>query len=305
MSRASRSVSTFGPRRGLRWNSSKRAQAEERVADDQERPSLAEPPRGRGQRSTPGSRSPPEHGRRVLAEVGCVMLPLASRFRFITQLAWGAGPVTATGSPRDDLHRRVRSLLDLFIVNIAFPDIRATSPARPRAACRGCSTGTRSCSPRCWCRRGALVDLYGRPRAFLVGLGLLCSPRRLCGARAVRRLPHRRARLQGAGAAFILTRARSGWFSPASRRARRRRGHGVGRGRCGRWPPPGPRSAALWSRAGTGCSSSTFRSGSSSLRYAAPLTFARVARPGGPRRCPTAPAPRAHGRDRLVDPSSW
>ena len=40
--------------------------------------------------------------------------------------------------------------LDLFIVNIAFPDIRADfGGARRCRRCRGCSTPTRSCSPRC------------------------------------------------------------------------------------------------------------------------------------------------------------
>ena len=39
--------------------------------------------------------------------------------------------------------------LDLFIVNIAFPRHRgATSTARASPRCRGCSTPTRSSSPR-------------------------------------------------------------------------------------------------------------------------------------------------------------
>ena len=48
------------------------------------------------------------------------------------------------------------SSLDLFIVNIAFPAIgRSASAMRRSVRCRGCSTATRSCSPRCSCRPAA------------------------------------------------------------------------------------------------------------------------------------------------------
>jgi len=76
------------------------------------------------------------------------------------------------------------SSLDLFIVNLAFPYIAKQYPGTSLSSLSGCSTGTRSCSQRCWCRRavggpdraapavrGRAGRVHGRVGAVRAGAG--------------------------------------------------------------------------------------------------------------------------------------
>ena len=85
--------------------------------------------------------------------------------------------------------------LDLFIVNIAFPDIQrdfAGTVAGRRSP--GSSTRTPSSSPRCWSRPGAGPTALGRKRAFLAGLALFTLASAACAAAPSVERAGRRAR---------------------------------------------------------------------------------------------------------------
>ena len=94
--------------------------------------------------------------------------------------------------------------LDLFIVNIAFPEVARTSPAPTSRSSRGSSTPTRSSSRRCSSRRGGCADRVGRRRGFLPASALFLAGSTLSGWRRRSRRSSPRGSLQATGAAFLV-----------------------------------------------------------------------------------------------------
>ena len=179
----------------------------------------------------------------------------------------------------------VLASLDLFIVNVALPDIaRELGTSGTWPTCRGCSTPTRSSTPRCSCSFGRLAER--RARAERLPARRRDLHRRLGGVRRrlqpadARRLPDPPGRRRGAADADVA--------QPRPGDHRRR---SAGRARCAR----GRRSAALAAALGPVVGG---------LLVAAQLALgvlrqrARSASPrsssagGGCRRCPATPCPR-------------
>src|SRR6266498_3027676 len=106
------------------------------------------------------------------------------------------------------------SLLDLFIVNIAFPDMRREFAGSGLAELSWVLNGYAIVFAALLVPAGRLADLYGRKRSFVAGLSLFVLASAACAAApSVAVLIAARA-LQGAGAA-ILTPSSLGVVLPA------------------------------------------------------------------------------------------
>jgi EmrB/QacA subfamily drug resistance transporter len=106
------------------------------------------------------------------------------------------------------------SLLDLFIVNIAFPDLRRDFPRSGLAELSWVLNGYAIVFAALLVPAGRLADLYGRKRAFVVGLGLFVLASAVCAAAPSVAVLIAARVLQGAGAA-ILTPSSLGLVLPA------------------------------------------------------------------------------------------
>ncbi|BFU46623.1 MFS transporter [Krasilnikovia sp. MM14-A1004] len=95
------------------------------------------------------------------------------------------------------------SLLDLFIVNIAFPDLQADFPAAGLSELSWVLNGYAIVFAALLVPAGRMVDLYGRKRGFIVGLTVFTGASLACAAASsVETLVAARL-LQGAGAAIL------------------------------------------------------------------------------------------------------
>jgi EmrB/QacA subfamily drug resistance transporter len=95
------------------------------------------------------------------------------------------------------------SLLDLFIVNIAFPDLQREFTGTDLTDLSWVLNGYAIVFAALLVPAGRVVDLYGRKRGFLVGLGLFTAASAACAlAPSVGWLVAARA-VQGAGAAIL------------------------------------------------------------------------------------------------------
>ncbi len=106
------------------------------------------------------------------------------------------------------------SLLDLFIVNITFPDLQHDFPATGLAELSWVLNGYAIVFAALLVPAGRLADVYGRRRGFVIGMSLFVAASALCAlAPSVPLLIAARV-LQGAGAA-ILTPSSLGVVLPA------------------------------------------------------------------------------------------
>jgi EmrB/QacA subfamily drug resistance transporter len=106
------------------------------------------------------------------------------------------------------------SVLDLFIVNIAFPDMQRDFPGTDLSRLSWVLNGYAIVFAALLVPAGRLVDLYGRRRGFLIGLSLFTLASAVCAlARNAELLIAARV-VQGAGAA-ILTPSSLGVVLPA------------------------------------------------------------------------------------------
>jgi MFS family permease len=130
------------------------------------------------------------------------------------------------------------SLLDLFIVNIAFPDLQRDFAGTGLAQLSWVLNGYAIVFAALLVPAGRIVDLYGRKRGFVIGLTLFTLASAACAAApSVWWLVAARV-VQGAGAA-ILTPASLGVVLPAFAPrswpwSRAASGDGT---RPARWPP--------------------------------------------------------------------
>jgi EmrB/QacA subfamily drug resistance transporter len=112
--------------------------------------------------------------------------------------------------------------LDLFIVNIAFPDIRADFAGTSVASLSWVLNAYAIVFAALLVPAGRLADRFGRRRGFLAGLGLFVGASALCGlAPTVAALVAARV-LQAVGAAFLMPTGLAlllGEFSPQERPA--------------------------------------------------------------------------------------
>src|SRR3954447_12242944 len=96
------------------------------------------------------------------------------------------------------------SSLDLFIVNIAFPDLRADFPATSLAGLSWVLNAYAIVFAALLVPAGRLADRFGRRRGFIGGLGLFLVGSALCGlAPSVEALVAARV-VQAVGAAFLM-----------------------------------------------------------------------------------------------------
>src|SRR2546421_8855343 len=106
------------------------------------------------------------------------------------------------------------SLLDLFIVNIAFPDLQRAFAGSGLAGLSWVLNGSAIVFAALLVRAGRLADLYGRRRSFVAGLGLFVLASAACAVAPSAPFLIAARVLQGAGAA-ILTPASLGVVLPA------------------------------------------------------------------------------------------
>jgi EmrB/QacA subfamily drug resistance transporter len=116
-------------------------------------------------------------------------------------------PAAAPGNPRAVLAvvglAVFLSILDLFIVNIAFPDLRRDFPDAGLSGLSWVLTAYAIVFAATLVPAGRLGDLYGRRRLFVIGLGLFTLGSALCAtAHSVEALVAARV-LQGVGAAAL------------------------------------------------------------------------------------------------------
>ena len=163
-------------------------------------------------------------------------------------------------------------------------DMAQDSRRLPRRTCRGCSTATRSSTPRCWCCFGgwptatAAARLPARRRALHGRVG---APARRPTSWVPRRFPGRPGRGRGAADADVAG-PDPRRHAPERRQVRRAR---VDRGRRLAAARSGRSSAACSSRhPGAGCSWSTSRSAS----RRSPSAGGGCPRPGPRRSAPDA-----------------
>ena len=224
------------------------ADAEERVAHDQDRPTLAHQLERAGDRAVLVLRRFCEAPHRSVALEGSMIEPLMGETRSAHATGGGSFAIVSVGV--------FMAGLDLFIVNIAFPDIRRDFDGTSLAGlCPGSSTRTRSCSPRCSCRPGGISDRAGPKARLHRGHALFLVASAACGAGA--------DRSRGWSARGSCRRRRGVHRPDLARAAAARvpaieRAHatGVGRDRRRRrGGRPADRRAARRGRAGAGCSS--------------------------------------------------
>ncbi|HEV8174549.1 MAG TPA: MFS transporter [Actinoplanes sp.] len=106
------------------------------------------------------------------------------------------------------------SVLDLFIVNIAFPDMRRDFAGTDLAELSWVLNGYAIVFAAFLVPGGRLADLYGRKRAFVAGLSLFVLASAVCAAAPSATVLIAARVLQGAGAA-ILTPSSLGVVLPA------------------------------------------------------------------------------------------
>jgi EmrB/QacA subfamily drug resistance transporter len=106
------------------------------------------------------------------------------------------------------------SLLDLFIVNVAFPDLQREFAGSGLAELSWVLNGYTIVFAALLVPAGRLADLYGRKRAFVVGLSLFILASAACAAAPSAAVLIAARVLQGAGAA-ILTPSSLGVVLPA------------------------------------------------------------------------------------------
>jgi EmrB/QacA subfamily drug resistance transporter len=106
------------------------------------------------------------------------------------------------------------SLLDLFIVNVAFPDLQRDFAGSGLAGLSWVLNGYAIVFAALLVPAGRLADLYGRRRSFVAGLGLFVVASAACAAAPSAAFLIAARVLQGAGAA-ILTPASLGVVLPA------------------------------------------------------------------------------------------
>ena len=193
------------------------------------------------------------------------------------------------------------SLLDLFIVNIAFPDLRRDFAGADLTQLSWVLNGYAIVFAALLVPAGRLVDLYGRRRGYVVGLGLFTLASAACAvAPSVGFLVAARV-VQGAGAA-ILTPSSLGvvlpGFAPRARPAVIAAWAAVGAVGAAAGPPA--RRAARAGELALGVP----RQHPARARLALVRRTPRrgVARPGGPRPARPRRDRRAHARDRRADP---
>jgi len=112
------------------------------------------------------------------------------------------------------------SLLDLFIVNIAFPDLQREFTGSGLAELSWVLNGYAIVFAALLVPAGRLADLYGRRRAFVAGMSLFVLASAICAAAPSVAILIAARVLQGAGAA-ILTPSSLGVVLPAFAPARR------------------------------------------------------------------------------------
>jgi EmrB/QacA subfamily drug resistance transporter len=106
------------------------------------------------------------------------------------------------------------SVLDLFIVNIAFPDMQRDFPGTSLSQLSWVLNGYAIVFAALLVPAGRLADLYGRRRGFLIGLSLFTLASAVCAVAPNAELLIAARVLQGAGAA-ILTPSSLGVVLPA------------------------------------------------------------------------------------------
>ena len=106
------------------------------------------------------------------------------------------------------------SLLDLFIVNITFPDLQRDFPAASLAELSWVLNGYAIVFAALLVPAGRLADLYGRRRGFILGLSLFTLASAACAAAPTAGFLIAARVVQGAGAA-ILTPSSLGVVLPA------------------------------------------------------------------------------------------
>jgi len=106
------------------------------------------------------------------------------------------------------------SVLDLFIVNIAFPDIQRDFPEADLAQLSWVLNGYAIVFAALLVPAGRLADLYGRRRGFVIGLGLFTLASAACAVAPTAGFLIAARAVQGAGAA-ILTPSSLGVVLPA------------------------------------------------------------------------------------------
>ena len=256
----SRSASTLRAIPSDAWKSSKRADAEQRVAQDQQRPALADDlQRARdasrsgcrrcGAASTVEARGLRDATQRATVRRQCV----SSRNRGAgSTRRWQVFSIVSAGvflSSPGPVHRQHR--LPRHAAGLRRRDARRRCP--------GSSTPTRSCSPRCSCPPAGSPTAPGASAPSSRGLALFTGASALCAARAVGRGARRRARpaggRRGADRADLARRC----CCPSSRPSSAPRPSACGRrwARVGAAAGPADRRPARPGVAGAGCSSST------------------------------------------------
>jgi predicted MFS family arabinose efflux permease len=91
------------------------------------------------------------------------------------------------------------ALLDVTIVNIAFPDIRASFRGDSLADLSWVMNGYSVVFAAALVPAGRLADRFGRKRIFLAGVVVFLAASAACGLRRTRQRPHRHEhRLNGA-----------------------------------------------------------------------------------------------------------
>jgi EmrB/QacA subfamily drug resistance transporter len=106
------------------------------------------------------------------------------------------------------------SVLDLFIVNIAFPDLQRDFPGVHLARLSWVLNGYAIVFAALLVPAGRLADMYGRKRGFVIGLSLFTLASAACAAAPSAELLIAARLVQGAGAA-ILTPSSLGVVLPA------------------------------------------------------------------------------------------